>query len=89
MGICINVQKREKKFWQFGKWLYFCTRFRPKSGVLKKGVGEGDRRKDIEKVETRDSVCRSARRRLCARTRRVKGKTKNNSYNEEFDPGSG
>ena len=84
------MSKKEKKnFGSLENGCIFALAFAQKSGVLKKGVGEGGRRKDIEKVETRDSVCRSARRRLCARTRRVKGKTKNNSYNEEFDPGSG
>ncbi|MBQ6097818.1 MAG: hypothetical protein IJK99_08740, partial [Bacteroidales bacterium] len=78
-----KTKKSEKKFWQFGKWLYFCTRFRPENGMLKKG-----KRKDIEKVETRDSVCRRSCLGAGLRTRRVKGKNKRrNSYNEEFDPG--
>ena len=50
---------------------------------------EKRKRKDIEKVETRDSVCREPCLRAGFRTRRVKGRKRRNSYNEEFDPGSG
>ena len=30
-------EKIEKKFWRNGKWLYFCTRFRPGDGDVEKG----------------------------------------------------
>ncbi len=43
----------QKKICRNGKRLYFCTRFRPEKG------SETDERKreNIEKYETRDSVC--------------------------------
>ena len=32
-----SSEKNEKKFWWNGKWLYFCTRFRPEDGDVEKG----------------------------------------------------
>ena len=32
-----SSEKNEKKFWRNGKWLYFCTRFRPEDGDVEKG----------------------------------------------------
>ena len=79
-----------------------CPEFVKKSfGSLKKGrifapaFEDGARpcrgREDIEILRSRDSVCRKSGARPGRRHGRVKGYKKNtsNSYNEEFDPGSG
>ncbi|MBQ6097862.1 MAG: hypothetical protein IJK99_08960, partial [Bacteroidales bacterium] len=72
-----------KKYLAVWKMVVFLHSLSPGKRDVEKG-----KRKDIEKVETRDSVCRRSCIGVGLRTRRVKGKNKRrNSYNEEFDPG--
>ena len=78
-------EKKRKKILAVWKMVVFLHSLSPGKRDVEKR-----KRKDIEKVETRDSVCRRSCIGVGLRTRRVKGKNKRrNSYNEEFDPGSG
>ena len=78
-------EKKRKKILAVWKMVVFLHSLSPGKRDVEKR-----KRKDIEKVETRDSVCRRSCIGAGLRTRRVKGKNKRrNSYNEEFDPGSG
>ena len=73
-----------KKICQFGKRLYLCTRFRRKNGVVEKAGGSDSTLKRMKQ----EIACVGSLARVRLRTR-TSQRWKRNSYNEEFDPGSG
>ena len=81
---CTKMRAVEKKiFAGFGKGCIFATALARKAGVEK-------RRKDIEIFgNMRQRVSRLARMRRAGAGHETSLGNNNNSYNEEFDPGSG
>ena len=81
----------KKYFVNWEKGCNFAPLFAPKNGVTRRAR----KCKIIETVETRDSVCQMRiptrdEARHSDESREVRrGEVENNSYNEEFDPGSG
>ena len=80
--------RREKKnFGGMKKGRIFATAFEERTAPQREAVPR--ERENIEKVETRDSVCRRLPWAVGDTDESKVRKKASNSYNEEFDPGSG
>ena len=69
----MSDKKTKKNFGRKENGCIFALAFAGKEGVLR-SLGERRRRKDIEKVETRDSVCQTLYIKVKGGHERVKGK---------------
>ena len=86
MLLCVNPRGVGKKYFAgMEKGCIFASAFAPWRGLLRNG---SDR--TLKRWEERDSVCHPSCVGGVGGTKTSQeGKAKNNSYNEEFDPGSG